>query len=88
MIDIHLVFERYEHFKGLAIIQEFTAYWVIQNEQMVTFWKFYSVRMQVVFIFDPEIDSNFKTFTICLFFIAQWAVKSYIIAIYCITAII
>ena len=47
---------------------------------MAYIWKFDAFRMQDVFIFDPDIDSNFQTFAICLFFIAQWAVKSYIIA--------
>jgi hypothetical protein len=55
-----------------AIIQDFTAHWEIKNKQMVNVWTFDSVRI----IYDSGIESNFQTFAICLFFIAEWAVKS------------
>ena len=57
--------------KGLAIIQDFTAHWEIKNKQMVNVWTFDSVRMRYVLIYDSGIESNFQTFTICLFVIAQ-----------------
>jgi hypothetical protein len=44
---------------------------------MVNVLKFYSVRMRDVLIYDTDIESNSQTFAICLFFITQWAVKSY-----------
>ena len=40
MIDIHLYCQRYENYNGLAIIQDFKAHWVIQNEQMANVWNF------------------------------------------------
>ena len=64
----------------MAIIQDFTAHWAIENKQMVNVWTFDSVGMWDVVIYDSGIESNFQTLTICLFWIAQWAVKSWIIA--------
>jgi hypothetical protein len=46
---------------------------------MMNVWTFDSVRMRDVLIF-WFIESNFQTFAICLFFIAEFAVKSWIIA--------
>jgi hypothetical protein len=44
---------------------------------MVTVLKYDSVWMRDVLIYDSDIESNSQTFAICLFFITQWAVKSY-----------
>ena len=51
MTDIHFYCQRYENYKGLAIIQDFTAHWAIKDKQMVNVWTFYPVRMQDVFIY-------------------------------------
>ena len=40
MVDIHLYCRIYENNNGLAIIQDFTAHCVIQNEQMANVWNF------------------------------------------------
>ena len=34
MIDIHFYCQGYGNYKGLAIIQDFTAHWTIKKEQM------------------------------------------------------
>ena len=47
---------------------------------MVNVWTFDSVGMQEVLKYYSDIEYNFQTFVICLFFIAQWAIKSWIIA--------
>ena len=39
-IEIHSYCQRYENYKGFAIIHDFTAHWVIQYEQMVNIWNF------------------------------------------------
>ena len=80
MIDIHLYCQRYENYNGLAIIQNFTAHWVIQNEQMANVWNFNveskSSQLKLRILFDSGMESNFQMFTICLIFIIQWARKS------------
>ena len=76
MIDINFYCQLYENSKGLAIIQNFTAHWGINNKEMTIVWIFDSVVMQVLGICDSCIISNFKTFAICLYFIIQQAVKS------------
>ena len=76
MIVIWFYCQSYENSKGLAIIQDFTAYWAIKNKEMVIVWKFDSVRMQDLVIYDSDIKSNFQKFLICLAFIIQQAVKS------------
>ena len=76
IIFIHFYCQGYEHSKGLAIIQDFTAHWALKNKQMVNVWTFDSARMQDVLIYDSGIESNVQTLAICLFFITQWAVKS------------
>ena len=40
MTDIHFYCQIYENYKGLAIIQDFTAHWVIKNKQMANVWTF------------------------------------------------
>ena len=52
IIDIHFYCWQYENSKGPAIIQDFTAHWAITNKQMVNVWKFTSVRMHDVLIYD------------------------------------
>ena len=81
MIDIHFYCQGYGNSKGLAIIQDFTAHWAIKNEQMANVWTFNieSESSQLewrMFPYDSDNESNFQTFTICLFSIIQWAVKS------------
>ena len=50
----------YEYSKCLAIIQDFTAHWGIRNKEMVIVWKFDSVRMQDLVMYDSDIKSNQK----------------------------
>ena len=85
MIDIHFYFWGSEHSKGLAIIQDFTAHWAMKNEQMANVWKFDSMPDSYENILHSNCDNSdsilkVQTFAICSFFIAQWAVKSWIIA--------
>ena len=60
MIDIRFYCQSYECSKGLAIIQDFTAHWGIRNKEMVIVWKFDSVRMQDLVMYDSDIKSNQK----------------------------
>ena len=41
MIDIYFYLYGYENSQGLAIIQDFTAHWAIENKQMANVWKLY-----------------------------------------------
>ena len=40
MIDIYFFLYGYESSKGLAIIQDFTAHWVMKIKQMANVWTF------------------------------------------------
>ena len=64
----------------MAIIKDFTAHWAIKNKQMANDWKVDSMPESYMRTSRILTESNVQTFTICLFFIAQWAVKSWIIA--------
>ena len=76
-IYIHFYFLGYWNSKGLAIIPDFTA---IKNRQMANVWKIDSVRMRdILKWFGYWI--KILNFQHLLIFIAQGAVKSYIIAI-------
>ena len=57
-----------------------TAHWAIKYMQMLNVWTFDWVRIRDVLIYDSGIESKFQTFASCLFFIALWAVKSWILA--------
>ena len=52
MIDIRFYCQSYECSKGLAIIQDFTAHWVIKNKEMVNVSKCVSVWMQEALIYN------------------------------------
>ena len=63
MIDIHFYCLGYESSKGLAIIQDFTAHWVIENKQMANVWTFdlESESLQLerrMFSYDSDIESS------------------------------
>ena len=55
-VDIYFYGYGYESYKGLAIIQDFTAHWAIKNKQMVNVWTFDSVWMQEVLIYSSGIE--------------------------------
>ena len=63
MKDVHFYCWGYENSKGLAIIQDFTAHWAIQNKQMVNVWTFdlESDSSQLewwMFSYDSDIEST------------------------------
>jgi hypothetical protein len=63
MIDINFYFYGYESSKGLAIIQDFTAHWVLKNKQMTNIWTFdleseSSHLEERMFSYDSDIESN------------------------------
>ena len=60
MIDIWFYCKSYENSISFAIIQDFTAHWGIRNKEMVIVWKFDSVRMQDLVMYDSDIKSNQK----------------------------
>jgi hypothetical protein len=43
LIDIYFYFEGYENYKRLAIVQDFTAHWAIENKQSANVWNFDSM---------------------------------------------
>ena len=73
----------------MAIIQDFTARCAKKNEQMAQVWKFdFKSELEVtittllvrIFSSNSDVEPSFQTCAIDSFFIAQWAVKSWIIA--------
>ena len=63
IIDIYLYFWEYECSKGLAIIQDFTAHWAIENKQMAIVWTFdlESESSQLewwIFSYDSDMEST------------------------------
>ena len=88
MIEIHIYCHWYKNSKGLAITHDFTAHWTIKIMQMVYFWKFNHFKSQVVLIYTSGLDWNCLKIAICLFFIAQRAIKFQVIAILQLLAII
>ena len=66
IIDISFSFEVYENSKGQAIIQDFTAHWVIKIEEMANVRTFdlESESSQLewrMLLFDSDIESNSVT---------------------------
>ena len=79
MIDIYSHFSGYESNKGLAIIYDFTACLIIKSKHMVNVSKKNIAWIKYKRLWNLT-ESHFQTITNSLYFIAQWAVKSWIIA--------
>ena len=79
LIDIHFFFKDLKVVK-VCYYLSFIVYWAIKDKQMANVWNFDTMPKSYRRTSQSLTESNVQTFIICLFCIAQRAVKSWIIA--------